>query len=250
MIQTQERTRSGPRGAVSDGTEQASRPTAASGSSTALRLFRTVALPLLLLALAIVGTFGYVYWLDQVYYITTDNAQITGAIAHVASPAAGQVRSVLAEVGDPVYRGQVVATVGVGVGSSLLQLQLRAPVDGVVVAVNAVPGDVAVAGRPLATVVDPASLYVLAQIDETKVGRVQPGQVVDVTVDSLGTTLSGRVTAVGSASATALSQAPPANSSGYFVKIPQLIPVRIDLPDTGQRLVAGGSAVVRIRVVD
>jgi membrane fusion protein (multidrug efflux system) len=98
------------------------------------------------------------------------------------------------------------------------------------------------------TVVDPSKLWVLAQIEETKVGRVQVGQPADLKVDSLGKTLKGRVTAVNRASSATFSLLPASNASGNFTKVTQLVPVKISLDYGDEPLVLGSSVEVRIRV--
>jgi RND family efflux transporter MFP subunit len=52
---------------------------------------------------------------------------------------------------------------------------LRAPMDGVVVARLAEPGDTAAPGAPILRLVDPTTLQAVARIDETEIGRIQPG---------------------------------------------------------------------------
>ncbi len=52
---------------------------------------------------------------------------------------------------------------------------LRAPMNGVVVARLAEPGDVVAPGAPILRLVDPATLQAVARIDETEAGRVRPG---------------------------------------------------------------------------
>lgn len=205
-------------------------------------------LPATALALLIVGFFGLLYWLDQTLYVFTDNAQVTGALVQIGSPGAGQVRTISVEVGDQVVRHQVLGTVALSSSPNAAQVQVRSPIEGVVVAIPASAGDVLAAGRPIMTLVDPANLWVQAQIDETRVGRVRPGQPVEVTVDSLGRVLAGRVAAIGTASAAALSPSSQPNPSVYFVKVPQLVPVKIEVDYGGEPLVVGGSVAVKIRV--
>ncbi|OGI42424.1 MAG: hypothetical protein A2V92_03470 [Candidatus Muproteobacteria bacterium RBG_16_65_31] len=53
--------------------------------------------------------------------------------------------------------------------------RLTAPMDGVVVARLAEPGDTVAPGTPILRLVDPATLQAVARIDETEAGRVQPG---------------------------------------------------------------------------
>jgi RND family efflux transporter MFP subunit len=53
--------------------------------------------------------------------------------------------------------------------------RLTAPMTGVVVARLAEPGDTVAPGAPILRLVDPATLQAVARIDETVVGRIQPG---------------------------------------------------------------------------
>jgi multidrug resistance efflux pump len=133
------------------------------------------------------GFLGYRYWQDQAFYVSTDNAFVTGALVQVA-------------------------------------------------------------GQPILTVIDPNALWVQANVDETQVGRVRPGQPVEVSVDTLGQTLPGRVVAVGRATAATFSLIPQNNTAGNFTKVTQLLPVKIAV-DYGQLpLILGSSVEVRIQV--
>jgi multidrug resistance efflux pump len=183
----------------------------------------------------------------------------------VGSLNAGRVGSVGVDVGDAVARDQVVGTVvlpsslgttaagtpKVGFrGTDDEQVPVLSPIDGVVVARSSNVGDTVAAGQPLLTVVDPHRLWVQALIEETSIGRVHPGQSVEVTLDALGRTLPGRVTAVDRATAGTFSMLPQGNTSGNFTKVTQLVAVKIAV-DYGQTpLVLGSSVEVRIRVAD
>jgi len=227
------------------------------------RASRLVVLAILVLALAGAAFFGYRYLQDQAMYVSTENALVTGTLIQVGSLNAGQVGSINVDIGDRVTNGQVVAMVtlptALGVttggtpkmgflGTDDQQVPVRSPIDGVVVGRSANPGDTVAAGQPLLTVVDPTQLWVQAQIEETKVGRVQPGQSVEVTVDALGQQLTGRVVAVNRATAATFSLLPQGTTSGNFNKVTQLVPVKIAV-DYGQLpLVLGSSVEVKIRV--
>ena len=237
----------------------------AAGPSTKPRrgVPRLVVVPLLAIVALVGGFFGYRYWQDQALYVSTDNALVTGALLQVGSLNAGRVSSVTVDVGDRVTRDQVVATIvlpsslGATIngtpkmgfqGTQDQQVTVNSPIDGIVVARSANPGDTVAVGQPIVTVVDPNRLWVQAQIEETKIGRVHPGQTVEVTLDSLGQTLPGRVVAVDRATAATFSLLPQANTSGNFTKVTQLVPVKIAV-DYGQApLVLGSSAEVKIRV--
>ena len=78
--------------------------------------------------------------------------------------------------------------------------------------------------------------------------RLQSGQAVDVYVDALGQSFEGRVMAITPASAATFSLLPSQNASGNFVKVTQLVPVKIQVNPAGQMLPLGTSATVRIKV--
>ncbi len=226
---------------------------------------RGLILAVLAIVVVVGGYVGYGYLRDQELYVSTDNALVTGSMTQVGSLNTGQVSSVGVDVGDRVARGQVVAKVmlptSLGMtsggtpkmgfrGTDDQLADVVSSVDGVVVARSANPGDTVAAGQSMLTVVDPSRLWVQAQIEETKVGRVHTGQEVEVTVDTLGQRLSGHVMAVGQATAATFSLLPQGNTSGNFTKVVQLVPVRIAV-DYGQTpLVLGSSAEVKIRVQD
>jgi len=89
---------------------------------------------------------------------------------------------------------------------------------------------------------------VSAKIDETQVNRVHPGQTVEVSVDSLGgTILKGKVTGISPATAANFSLLPQNNTDANFIKVGQVVPVKITLENTdGLMLIPGSSVEVKI----
>ena len=76
-------------------------------------------------------------------------------------------------------------------------LTLVSPADGVIVARAAEPGDTVVAGEAVLRLVDPASLWVAARIDQSRAGGISTGQAVEIVLRSApNTTLTGRVARV------------------------------------------------------
>ena len=100
-------------------------------------------------------------------------------------------------------------------------------------------GDLVKVGTPVVTLVPDAAPYVIANYKETQLTNIQPGQVVEVAVDTFpGQVLKGRVSSVSPATGATYSLLPKDNSSGNFTKVVQRIPVRIELePD--QSLLSG-----------
>ena len=225
---------------------------------------RTILIPILVVVLALIAFFGNRYYYNTTHFIWTDNASVSGSIIQVGSLNAGQVSSVLTDVGQTVQKGQVVAKVTVGqtlattasgsakVGFVDTQNQatdVTSPLSGVVVARLADPGSTVAAGQSIVAVVDPTKLYVVANINETDLSHIRVGETVDVTVDSLNTTLtSGRVEAITPASAASFSLIPQSNSSGNYSKVVQVVPVRISVDYGSLHLVIGSSVEVNIHI--
>jgi HlyD family secretion protein len=74
------------------------------------------------------------------------------------------------------------------------QLVIKAPFDGEVLAVNYLPGDLVSQTTPAIVLANRSQLHVDVLVDETEVGRIQTGDSVTLTLDSLaGITLNGLV---------------------------------------------------------
>jgi HlyD family secretion protein len=71
-----------------------------------------------------------------------------------------------------------------GIGKLRTQARLVSPVDGVVSARLAEPGTTVVAGQAVVQVIDPASLWVKARIDQGQAGGVRVGQPAEVVLRS------------------------------------------------------------------
>ncbi|MCW5690940.1 MAG: HlyD family secretion protein [Pseudolabrys sp.] len=133
---------------------------------------------------------------------------------------------------------------------------VRAPFDGIVTQVDALqPGTYLVSQTAALTatgavaLVSASDVWVDAQMKETELTYVKPGDRVDVTIDTYpGVTFKGTVESVSPASGSEFSILPAQNSSGNFVKVVQRIPVKIAIDRTAgaPALRAGMSAYVSI----
>jgi membrane fusion protein (multidrug efflux system) len=109
--------------------------------------------------------------------------------------------------------------------------QIRAPVDGVFGNRAVQVGDYVQPGQRLASLVPLDRVYIDANFKETQLGRLKPGQKVEIGVDALpGVPLEGRVESLSPASGAVFSLLPPDNATGNFTKIVQRLPVRIAVP--------------------
>jgi len=127
---------------------------------------------------------------------------------------------------------------------------ITAPVDGVVGNRGVQLGQFVRAGSPLLSVVPLDQVWVEANFKETQIGHMQPGQPVNISIDSFsGETLHGHVDSLSPASGAKFSLLPPDNATGNFTKVVQRIPVKI-IVDPGHslegKLLPGMSAVVTV----
>ena len=112
---------------------------------------------------------------------------------------------------------------------------VRAPFSGVATQVDALqPGmyvvsqTAALTGTGAIALVSTDQMWVTAQMKETDLTYVKPGNHVDISVDTYpGQVWSGTVQSISPASGSEFSVLPAQNSSGNWVKVVQRIPVRI-----------------------
>ncbi len=125
---------------------------------------------------------------------------------------------------------------------------LKSPVEGIVVQKLARAGNILETNQPAVAVVDIDNAWVSANVEETEVGLVRPGQKVKISVDE-GGTLTGKVVEVRKAAAAQFALIPSDNAAGNFIKMVQRIPIKIGLDrHPGRVLRVGQSVVIRIRV--
>lgn len=102
-----------------------------------------------------------------------------------------------------------------------------APADGVATRVSGRVGQLLVSGQQIASLV-PQHTYIVANFKETQIGDMEPGDPVDVTIDSYGRQkFEGVVESVAPGTGSRFSLLAPDNASGNFVKVVQRVPVRI-----------------------
>jgi len=105
---------------------------------------------------------------------------------------------------------------------------IRSPVDGVIDKTFIKVGEYVTPGQRLALAHDPAKIWIEANIKETQIRLLKPGQTVSVSVDAYpDIAFTGKVTSVGNATTSEFTLLPSPNPSGNFTKITQRLPVRI-----------------------
>jgi multidrug resistance efflux pump len=225
----------------------------------------------ILLILAVVILAGGAAWIANIIYeganyFSTENASVTSNAVTLTPELTGKLKEWNVREGDFVKSGQVLGRqdVSMMVTSTAMNPQalansadtiiakadIKAPIDGKIVLSNVVKGQVVSPGMEIATIADTSHIYVKANIEETDIIRIKPGQKADIKLDAYaGKIFTGYVESIGQATQTAFSTFPLMNTSGTYTKVTQLIPVKIAIPDAENlTLMLGMNATVKIHV--
>jgi len=204
-------------------------------------------LALMVVSLAGIGVY---YWYNNRYYVSTEDATVTGDLVKVSPQISGRLLEFNMEEGDTAVKDQIIGRLEVinlsdaGIDQSVI----RAPIDGIIIKKQCTVGEIESAGQTLAMMIDPKKLYVQANIEETEFGKVKPGQTVDISIDQFeGEKFTGRVKFVGEAANSTFSLL-PTSTSGTFTKVVQRIPVKIEFDHHAEKFLPGTNAVVKIHI--
>ncbi|MCL2658647.1 MAG: HlyD family secretion protein [Betaproteobacteria bacterium] len=106
--------------------------------------------------------------------------------------------------------------------------RVRSPIDGIVDQKFVEPGEYVIPGQRLFIIHDPKKVWIDADIKETKLAGLRPGQAVDIRVDAYpNRRFVGHIERIGNAATGEFALLPSPNPSGNFTKIAQRVPVRI-----------------------
>jgi membrane fusion protein (multidrug efflux system) len=134
----------------------------------------------------------------------------------------------------------------------LRHTKVFAPRDGAIAKRWVVAGDVVQIGQPLFSLTDVNHVWITANLEETKVEHLKPGDRVDIHIDAYpDEKFVGTVYVVRAAAASQFSLIPPDTATGNFTKVVQRIPVKIlfDIPESRQLyLYPGMSAEIRVKI--
>jgi membrane fusion protein (multidrug efflux system) len=132
--------------------------------------------------------------------------------------------------------------------TDLKYTRVVAPFPGVVVHLYRHQGDYVPVGTPILSMYNPELTYVTANLDETKLRGVAPGNAVRLDVDAFEEPFRGRVVWINRATGANFALVPRNISSGEFTTVVQRVPVRIlvEKDDRWPHLRAGLSVTVAI----
>ncbi len=133
----------------------------------------------------------------------------------------------------------------------LAHATIKAPIAGTAVNVKLQPGDEVRAATPLFVLVAKTRPWVEANMKETDLTYVKPGQRAEVVLDVYpDVTWAAEVESISPATGAEFAILPPQNASGNWVKVVQRLPVRVRLLPQGAELPlrAGMTATVTIDI--
>ncbi len=219
-----------------------------------------------LLALAGGGWWLYGTIYDSTHFLTTENAQVMADMVAVSPLVTGELSDWPVQEGDMVKAGQVLgrqdtgsmvsnsamssSTLGSTADSIASKADIKAPINGMVIATDVVEGQMVAPGTTVATIADVSHMYISANIEETSIFKIKEGQTVDITIDAYpGQVFQGTVTTVGKAANSIFNPLSSITTSGTYSKTTQLIPVQISIVDGDQlTLYPGFNATVKIHI--
>src|SRR5262249_11139475 len=132
--------------------------------------------------------------------------------------------------------------------TSLRYTRIVAPFPGTIVYLYRHLGDHVPAGTPVLSMYNPDLTYVTANLEETKLEGVAPGNPVLLHIDAFSRPFEGRVVWINRATGANFALVPRNVSSGEFTKVVQRVPVRIAIEkdERWSHLHAGLSVTVAI----
>lgn len=231
-----------------------------------MKKFKIIAILLVILILAGGGCGLYYYLYQDSHFFSTENASVSADMVTITPEVTGKVVSWNVKVGDDVKVGQILGHQDISslITSSAINPQalnttadslaakadIKSPINGKVISSEVVQGEVIAPGTSVATIADTANIYIKANIEETSIFKIVPGQKVDIRVDAYpGKHFTGYVENVGQATESVFSVFPSLNTSGTYSKVTQLIPVKINIVnEENLRFLPGMNASVKIHI--
>ncbi|MFA5326857.1 MAG: HlyD family secretion protein [Prolixibacteraceae bacterium] len=140
------------------------------------------------------------------------------------------------------------------ISTQLQNTKLYAPCSGIIGKRWLMPGDIAQPGQSIFTIVNDNKLWVSVFLEETKLEDIKTGQPVLFTVDAYpDVTFTGKISTIGSNTASQFSLIPASNASGNFTKVTQRVQLKVSIDGmtdgnklSDYRILSGMSAIVKI----
>ncbi|MDR3506632.1 MAG: HlyD family secretion protein [Caulobacteraceae bacterium] len=155
------------------------------------------------------------------------NAQAAADEAQVAA-AQRQIETLKAQIQLAQAQTEQARAAQRQAGNSVEDAVVRASIAGRIGDRTVRPGQYVQPGLRMMSVVPVQAIYLVANFKETQIGRMRPGQPVEIKVDALGgEPLKGVIDSFSPGTGAQFALIPANNATGNFTKIVQRVPVRI-----------------------
>lgn len=211
---------------------------------------KIIIIGILIAIVAALSSIAVYYWYENTYYVSTEDSRVSADLVNATPQIQGKLLEINAEEGDLVTKNEILARQEMNnlPDTSVEQSLVRAPINGIIVRRQGTVGENFSVGQTMFTLIDPSKLYIAANIEETKIGKIQVGQQVDITIDEYKSKkFTGKVKSIGEVSNSALSIL-PSSTSGTFTKVVQRVPIKIELHEFDDKILPGTNAVIKIHI--
>jgi multidrug resistance efflux pump len=227
-----------------------------------IKLIAMVGSGILIGALLIIGFF----WYNGYYFVATDDARISADLISVNPQMPGRINNLNVQIGDVVNQGDklgsldtssVMGTTDINLsamsqsaGANAYKSEILAPIAGKVIQINVKQGQAVTASQSLMMLANTSDMYIGANIEETKINKLDVGQLVEIQVDAYpGQKFIGQIDSIGEAANSVFALMPVQSSNGNYTKVTQTIPIRVRFPElAGLSAKLGMNATIKIHV--
>ena len=186
---------------------------------------------------------------DQFAQRSAAEAESARAMVAEAQGSQGQIQVLTSELRGLEHDGERIRASIAKQRVMIEDLRLTSPGAGIVDQTFVHNGEYLVPGQRVLLMHDPADIWIDANVKETEIRHVQPGDEVEIRVDAYPDRhFTGTVERVGNAATSQFSLLPNTNPSGNFTKVTQRLPVRISIAQDEELLRPGMMVEVAIAI--
>ncbi len=131
----------------------------------------------------------------------------------------------------------------------LRHTEIVASTNGVIASLDLAPGQYVTVGQPICSLVESGSLYIEANLKETDLTHVKPGEAATISIDAYPDHVwRATVASISPGTGSEFSVLPAQNATGNWVKVVQRVPLRLQLDpgESAEGLRAGMSVDVTV----
>jgi membrane fusion protein (multidrug efflux system) len=186
---------------------------------------------------------------EQMFQRASAEAESARAMVAEAEASQSQIQVLTSELRALEHEGERISASVARQKVAIGELRVSATVGGVVDQTFVHAGEYVVPGQRLLLMHDPADIWIDANIKETEIRHLQPGDGVAIRVDAYpDQKFRGEVKLIGNAATSQFSLLPSSGASGNFTKVTQRLPVRISIAQSGELLRPGMMVEVAIEI--